>query len=277
MNTKKILPVLILAGCFLLTGCKAKSIELSIDPQSEMTPYKTVVVDVKTSPFPTKINPNSITINGGESWVEDGKIKFEADEPGDYTMRVDQDGVTSNVLTITITPANTNPIANNNASSEDSKTSESSANSKEEVDREFKDKKISVDAAYQNADKLIQNNTEVIVSGNLPQALIQDKNGNEVQVLWNSTTSEYIILQGFSIPFGGCTAQATGTLYRDASGQLVMNMTYISTDEEPAVRKDTESKEDQDNQQDPGSDQNQTPDQPSNPTDHNPPTPAPSN
>ncbi|MBF0580409.1 hypothetical protein IM774_11660 [Erysipelotrichaceae bacterium RD49] len=268
MNAKKILPALLLAGCFILTGCKAKSIELSIDPQSEMNPYKTVIVDVKTSPFPTKINPNSITINGGESWVEDGKIKFEADEPGDYTLQVDQDGVASNVLTITITPANPNPVANNNASSEESKNSESSANSKEEVDREFKDQKISVDAAYQNADKLIQNNTEVIVTGNLPQALIQDKNGNEVQVLWNSTTSEYIILQGFSIPFGGCIAQATGTLSRDASGQLVMNMTYISTDEEPAVRKDTDSKEDQDDHH--GDEPDQSPAPSANQTDNNP-------
>ncbi len=259
MNMKKILPAIALVSCFMLTGCKAKSIELSVSPDQVMNPYQTIIVDVKTSPFPTRIDPNSITVNGGESWVEDGVIKFEAEDPGDYTVRVDQDGVTSNTVTISIVPKGSNPVADNNSGASDSSSDSSSqvTDSKEAVEKEFKDQTISVDAAYENADKLIQYQVPVVVTGNLPQALVADKNGQMVPVLWNSTTSEYIILQGFEIPFGGCTAQATGTLSRDASGQLVMTMTFIRTDEEPQVRHDTSSEEDKDSDSDKKDDQTQ--------------------
>ncbi len=247
MNMKKILPAIALVSCFVLAGCKANSIELSVSPDQDMNPYQTIIVDVKTSPFPTRINPNSITINGGESWVEDGVIKFEAEDPGDYTVRVDQDGVTSNTVTISIVPKGSNPVVDSSSTTDSSSDASSEVtDSKEAVEKEFKDRTISVDAAYENADKLIQYQVPVVVTGNLPQALVADKNGQMVPVLWNSTTSEYIILQGFEIPFGGCTAQATGTLSRDASGQLVMTMTFIRTDEEPQVRHDTSSKEDKD-------------------------------
>ncbi|GEM_PF-2511602 len=247
MNMKKILPAIALVSCFVLAGCKANSIELSVSPDQDMNPYQTIIVDVKTSPFPTRINPNSITVNGGESWVEDGVIKFEAEDPGDYTVRVDQDGVTSNTVTISIVPKGSNPVVDSSSTTDSSSDASSEVtDSKEAVETEFKDRTISVDAAYENADKLIQYQVPVVVTGNLPQALVADKNGQMVPVLWNSTTSEYIILQGFEIPFGGCTAQATGTLSRDASGQLVMTMTFIRTDEEPQVRHDTSSKEDKD-------------------------------
>ncbi|MDE5758663.1 MAG: hypothetical protein K2H85_08640, partial [Allobaculum sp.] len=95
------------------------------------------------------------------------------------------------------------------------------------------DTSMSVDQVYEDQSVLIANKTPITVDGILPEALVSNGSGKEEQVLWNEDLKEYIVLEGFTIPFGGCNAQVSGTLSRNAQGQLVLNMTYISTDDVP--------------------------------------------
>lgn len=334
---------LFLLGGLLLAGCsKASAIELSVVPNQSMVTGKAIVIDVKSEPV-ISINPNSIEISGGESWVENGVIKFKANEPGSYKMTVKQDNVTSNTITIDL--GNTNTIAKNESqsttSNKNSTTSKSSTNNQttkpttpitpsqgqsngqqstpstpqytptpseptvnypteptpapttptitpdleptvpttpsvdpspvvtpepdpapsvpqetptpeestpvpeapvtptpdpeEDPASTVQETTMSVDQVYSDQNQLIANKTPITVDGQLPTTLVTDNSGKKVQVLWNDQTSEYIILEGFTIPFGGCTAQASGTLSRNSNGQLVLKMTYISTDDIPTV------------------------------------------
>ncbi len=329
---------LLLLGGILLAGCsKASAIELSVVPNQSMVTGKAIVIDVKTDPV-ISIDPNSIEISGGESWVENGVIKFKASEPGQYTMKVTQDNVTSNTITI---PLNTSSaIAKNETQSTSNSKSSQSTSSKsstqnnhsktnqsgtqsptqnivpstpsvpnvstpsdptptpttpnveptpsfptiepepspepsvpsapaeptpeetptveetpvsqpeespspdipaipapapEEEDpaSTVQDTSLSVDQVYENQGDLIAHKTPITVDGILPESLVSDGSGKEVQVLWNEDLKEYILLEGFTIPFGGCTAQVSGTLSRNGEGQLVLSMTYISTDDIP--------------------------------------------
>lgn len=337
---------LFLLGGLLLAGCsKAGAIELSVVPNQSMVTGKAIVIDVKSEPV-VSINPNSIEISGGESWVENGVIKFKANEPGSYKMTVKQDDVTSNTITIDL--GNTNAIAKNESqsttsnknSTSSSSTPKSSATNKpatttpnqgqtsggqstpstpqytptpsqpavtypssgyqpdpipaptepvapvtpsidpepvvtpepdptpstpqedptpapaepvvtpeapvapepaptpdpeEDPASTVQETTMNVDQVYSDQNQLIANKTPITVDGQLPTTLVTDNSGKKVQVLWNDQTSEYIILEGFTIPFGGCNAQASGTLSRNGNGQLVLKMTYISTDDIPAV------------------------------------------
>lgn len=235
-NTKRFIPVFLVLGGMLLTGCsKASSITLSLAPDQTPVINQPVIIDVQTKPVPIKINPNSISISGGDSWVEDGVIKFEAEEPGEYFISVNQKDTKSNELKINVArpdflgQANSqNPSdssKNEHSEKESEENSQSSSQSKDPAST-VQEEKISVDQAYSDQNQLIDNHTPITVNGQLPQARIRDKAGNEVQVLWNDQTSEYIILDGFEIPFGGCPAQVSGTLSRNAAGELVLNMSY---------------------------------------------------
>ena len=338
----------------MLAGCsKASAIELSVVPNQSMVTGKAIVIDVKTEPV-ISIDPNSIEISGGESWVENGVIKFKASEPGQYTMKVTQDNVTSNTITIpldtssaiaknetqstsksslsttsksstqsstkqnstTNNQTNTNPTVNQGQSnqtvpsnqtptqnttpaassvpttsttpssdstpstpaitpdpepsvpdvatpSEDTTPAVDTPSAEEETpnleetpasqpdstptpeqqdptpsveddpSNTVQDTSMSVDQVYEDQGELIANKTPITVDGILPEALVSNGSGKEEQVLWNEDLKEYIVLEGFTIPFGGCNAQVSGTLSRNAQGQLVLNMTYISTDDVP--------------------------------------------
>lgn len=343
MKFKK-LSLLLLEG-ILLAGCsKASAIELSVVPNQSMVTGKAIVIDVKTEPV-ISIDPNSIEISGGESWVENGVIKFKASEPGQYTMKVTQDNVTSNTITIPLdtssaiaknetqstskssqsttsksstqsstkqnsttnnqtntnstinqgqtTPSNQTPTQNTTpitpnvpttptspsapaitpdlepsvpdvvAPSEDTTPAVDAPSVEEETPNveetpapqpdltptpeqqdptpsveddpasTVQDTSMSVDQVYADQSDLIANKTPITVDGILPEALVSNDSGKEEQVLWNEDLKEYIVLEGFTIPFGGCNAQVSGTLSRNAQGQLVLNMTYISTDDVP--------------------------------------------
>lgn len=337
---------LLLLGGVLLAGCsKASAIELSVVPNQSMVTGKAIVIDVKTEPV-ISIDPNSIEISGGESWVENGVIKFKASEPGQYTMKVTQDNVTSNTITIpldtssaiaknetqstskssksttsksstqsspkpnspTNNQTNTNPTLNQGqanqtptqnttpttpsgpttsttpssdptsstpaitpdpepslpdvvAPSEDTPPAVDAPSVEEETPNveetpapqpdptpdqpaptpsveddpasTVQDTSMSVDQVYEDQSELLANKTPITVDGILPEALVSNGSGKEEQVLWNEDLKEYIVLEGFTIPFGGCNAQVSGTLSRNAQGQLVLNMTYISTDDVP--------------------------------------------
>ncbi len=327
----------------MLAGCsKANAIELSVVPNQSMVTGKAIVIDVKTEPV-ISIDPNSIEISGGESWVENGVIKFKATEPGQYTMKVTQDNVTSNTITI---PLNTSSAVAKNETQSTSQSSQSTtsksstqsstqanrgsqgtqgqtnqttptyqaptqnttptaptapsepssvsdpvvttpsvdpeptipetpvqdpeptvspeetptpvetpaptetpsvetpaatpeqitppaSNEEEDPSSTVQDTSMSVDQVYEDQRELIANKTPITVDGVLPEALVTNGSGKEVQVLWNEELNEYIVLEGFTIPFGGCNAQVSGTLSRNADGQLVLSMTYISTDDVP--------------------------------------------
>lgn len=246
MRMKKIYPALLLAGSLMLAGCmKASSIQLTIAPDQTPQTNQPVIIDVDTNPGLIKINPNSITISGGESWVEDGVIKFQASEPGDYTIKVNQNDVESNTLTISVAKADfsmkTSQAASSQKDSASSSRSSLSPSSSESGQQDLlkdaaktvQEETINVDEAYQKADSLITDQTPVTITGQLPQTTIRDKAGNQVAVIWNNQVNEYIILDGFEIPFGGCPAQVSGTLTRNENGELVLNMTYITTDAIP--------------------------------------------
>lgn len=258
---KKVYPAVLLLGSLLLAGCmKASSIQLAIAPDQTPETNRPVTIDVDVSPGFIKIDPNSITISGGESWVEDGVIKFQTDKPGDYTMKVTQNNVESNVLIIPVAKADhfRNPASSTVSSSTSSSEAKSfqsstltSASSESRSHEELlkdaaktvQEEKMSVDEVYQKQDALVSDQTPVTINGQLPQTAISDKAGNPVMVLWNDQVSEYIILDGFEIPFGGCPAQVSGTLSRNANGELVLNMTYITTDAVPAVGQGSQNAE----------------------------------
>lgn len=231
MKERKLISLSSLVLCLLLGGCKSSSITLTLEPDQDLITGTPIAIDVKTAPFPSRIDPNSIVLSGGDSWVEDGKIKFQAEEAGNYTVSVNQDNVQSNDLNFTVGDRYT--FFNNREASQ-ANAMGSSQNSAEETTIQS-GQMVSVDQVYAAQDELINHQTSVIVEGNLPQALLTDKKGEQVQALWNDTTSQYLILEGFKIPFGSCKADVTGTLSKDDAGQLVLHMTYISTAEQPGV------------------------------------------
>ncbi len=236
--------VLVLSACLLLQGCQNSSITLSLEPDQKMITGSPIAIDVKTAPLPSRIDPNNVMISGGDSWVENGKVMFQAEQPGTYTVSVDQGKVKSNDLSVTVTDryAYFNGQSQTDSSQADNSQAASSENS--DSSQIKSGDHLNVDQVYAAQDQLISSQTSVIVEGNLPQALVTDKTGQQVPVLWNDAISKYLILDGFNIPFGGCKAEVTGTLSRDAAGQLVLNMSYISTDEKPAVNHSDNSESD---------------------------------
>lgn len=228
----------LLAGSVLLSGClKARSITISLAPDQTLNTGRQVIVQVETVPGGVKIDPNSITITGGDSWVEGDVIKFQVDEPGDYKMTINQDNVQSNELVIPVTKADYSyhpADSSDQSNSSSAASSESSASASSEVSSSAAgERHVSVDEAFSDQENLIGQQTQITVSGQLPQTTIPDKSGKQVQVLWNDQASTYLILEGFQIPFGSCPAEVTGTLSRNENGELVLHMSYISTNTAP--------------------------------------------
>lgn len=236
-----ILAMILLCGCSMM---KPKSIEISLEPGQSLKSGQNIIINVESKPGSIKVDPNSITVSGGESWVDGGTVKFKAMKPGDYTMVINQDSVESNTLTIPVgeadlyvaTDSGTTSEESLQASSEESQTpsSQQSQASSEEEDpladakKTVQEQKRTVDEVYAKQDELVDSDQLITVDGLLPQTVIQDKSGKDVQVLWDPDLKQYLILSGFKIPFGGCEAQATGRLTRNENGELVLNMTYIS-------------------------------------------------
>ncbi|WP_302608901.1 hypothetical protein, partial [uncultured Dubosiella sp.] len=54
------------------------------------------------------------------------------------------------------------------------------------------------------------------VTGNVPQALKEDANGNMSMVLWNADQTQYIVLKGYT-GNGGQEVTLTGTLSKDGN------------------------------------------------------------
>ena len=113
------------------------------------------------------------------------------------------------------------------------------------------------------------------MSGYLPLEGKLDASGVETPVLYDESRSNYILLKGFDAPFGNCKAEATGTLYQDSTGQLVMQMSYLYSTEEPVYKdKDkNEDKEDDGNSTTPHESpvEHPTPSNPDDPIINNPP------
>lgn len=244
MKVMRTVTGLILTSC-LLGGCSMalKSINLTVDPNQEFVTDKPVVINCETAPFSVKINPNSIENSGGESWVENGVINFEATEPGEYTLSVTQNDIRSNTIVLTIEQGTrqvveTAPDELTSSKRWDPKDNLStSSKSDSEKDREelmsraektVQDKKITVEEAYQDGDNLADGDQLVTINGFLPAEKIQDKAGNTVTALRDAASGEYIILTGFELPFSNCNAQISGRLTRNENGELVMKMTYAS-------------------------------------------------
>lgn len=241
----------LLALCLcLLSGCSIglNGIDLSVDSDQAFTTGETIAINVSTQPFDVKINPNSITCTGGgETWVEDGLIKFQSSEAGTYSISVTQNQITSNTVVLTIEQAEeTVPVYDNNQAAEISSITREKPWEKHVVSSEDKsddplkdaaktvqDKKLNVAEVYEDADNLVDNHTQVTINGKLPVSTIEDKSGNKVHALYDTASNEYIILEGFDIPFNDCYAQASGTLSRNADGELVLNMTYLSASSTP--------------------------------------------
>lgn len=239
--------LLIAAAALVLGACSnlISVIHLNVEDGQNMITGQTVLIDYQTKPIQTRIDPNAVQISGGESWIEDGKLKFQAMKPGTYTISVTQNGVTSNTVTVDIKAS---PLADASSSHDDSKdssaqdqSSENSSSSSEDdpladAKATVQDHIISVDQAWEDADSLAGSGKLITVDGKLPQSTIQDKAGNNVVVMWNSDISKYIILEGFPIPFGNCDANVTGRLRRNDNGELVMDMTYVeATNMEPSA------------------------------------------
>ena len=241
-SAHKIIKVSLLgAALVVMSGCSGmlNSITLELEDNQELLTNKTILISVDTKPFDVKINPNSISITGGESWVENGYINFKATEPGDYQIFVAQNDVESNVLTIPVT-GSSNPNAPIISQRPDDETSSDHNNDYESpidlndpiLDSEY----FTVDQVYDHAGALIiqsKEGREIEITGDLPQAAMETENGEQGQVLWNTDHTQYIILEGFPVPFGSCAARATGLLSRNEAGELVLTMSYIAA-ENPA-------------------------------------------
>lgn len=231
IKTKKIIAAVALGSSLLFAGCHSeKNIEISlVDPNSAVRIGDTVSIKTNLSGFNSNIDPNDLNPSrGAEAWVENDQIKFKSNTPGTYSIYVMHDGVQSNILSIEV--LNRDAISMN----QDDSSASSSQGSEEDLMDQIQDgDRVTVTQAIENKDLLMSKNVSVVLSGYLPLAGKLDAAGVETPALYDENRANYILLKGFDAPFGDCNAEATGTLYQDSTGQLVMQMTYLYSTEEP--------------------------------------------
>lgn len=275
-KTKKIIAALALSSSLLFVGCsKEKNIEISLaDPNTAVHIGDTVSIKTNLSGFNSNIDPNDLNPSqGSEAWVENDQIKFKSNKPGTYSIYVMRDGVQSNILSIEV--LNRDAISMN----EDTSSEQSSTGPEEDLMDQIHDgDRITVSQAIENKDLLMSKKVSIVMSGYLPLAGKLDAAGVETPVLYDESRSNYILLKGFDAPFGDCNAEATGTLYQDSTGQLVMQMTYLYSTEEPVYKDKDKNKDEDKNEEDVNSPtqndtpvQNQTPANPDEPIINYPP------
>lgn len=272
-KTKKIIATLALGSSLLFAGCQGeKNVEISlVDPNSPVRIGDTVSIKTNLSGFNNNIDPNDLNPSrGSEAWVENDQIKFKSNTPGTYSIYVMHDGVQSNILSIEV--LNRDAISMNQ---EDSSTTSSQKPEEDLMDQIQDGDRVTVSQAIEKKDLLISKNVSVVMSGYLPLEGKLDASGVETPVLYDENRSNYILLKGFDAPFGNCKAEATGTLYQDSTGQLVMQMSYLYSTEEPVYKdKDkNEDKEDDGNSTTPHESpvEHPTPSNPDDPIINNPP------
>ena len=67
---------------------------------------------------------------------------------------------------------------------------------------------LTVDKLISSKDNYL--NQTISITGRLPQTLIEDKQGNMVQVLWDDSLEQYVILEDKAVKDGDCKARVTG-------------------------------------------------------------------
>lgn len=238
MKIKKLLVACLFAGSAVLMGCQSnENLEIALaDPDAQIKAGDTVSIRTNLSGFNARIDPNDISVSrGSESWVENGEIKFKSYTPGTYNLYVMRDGVQSNVLSIQVLDRNGHAVDSLNQSG-----------SEEDLFDQIADgDKVSVAQAIENKDTIISKKVSIVMEGYLPLSGQLDENGVETPVLYDESHSNYILLKGFDVPFGECTAEATGTLYENPRGQLVMQMTYLYSPQTPVYKDKDKNKDSQ--------------------------------
>ncbi|MGM9960267.1 MAG: hypothetical protein ACI32F_03015 [Allobaculum sp.] len=241
MKVQKIVAICLLAASGFLAGCRSsENLEIAlVDPDAQIKAGDTVSIRTNLSGFNSRIDPNDITVSrGSESWVENGEIKFKSNTPGTYNLSVLRDGVQSNVLSIQVLDRNGHAVDSPNPSGIE----------EDLFDQIADGDKVSVAQAIENKDTIISKKVSIVMEGYLPLTGELDEYGVETPVLYDENHANYILLKGFDVPFGECTAEATGTLYENSKGQLVMQMTYLYSPQTP-VYKDKDKNKDSDSDQ----------------------------
>lgn len=212
-----------------LTAAKT---EVDVDEELEIT--------VNATPKNFTIQTESFAaMNGANITMKDKKYVFKASKAGDYAVQAKQDAIDSNVLKIKVVEEEQPEKEDQSAKQpetetvSDEKAAESAVgyngyphnnpnwNADEEQvvvggDGTPHNGPASVDWVLENVDQYLVPNQETWVTGNVPQALKEDANGNMSMVLWNADQTQYIVLKGYT-GNGGQEVTLTGTLSKDGN------------------------------------------------------------
>lgn len=227
MNMKK----LFLIGMLILTLTACSQTEdslekIKITAQAKETEIsERTEIKVETTPEDYELDKeNFIVSKNGKITKKNNKYYFSASKKGTYKIQYkDQDG-SSNTLTIKVVePEETKKDETNNNTSTNNN---SEANAATNAQSTPQNAPSSVDKIIEYGNSYISTQQEVWVQGNIPQALLQDANGNMVAVMYNDSNSQYIILDG-QVNINSSRAVATGTLSFNGTN-YVLHLTSIN-------------------------------------------------
>lgn len=222
---------LILIGTLvmLLTACsQTESLEkIKLTAQAKETEIsEKTEIKVETTPEDYELDKeNFIVSNNGKITKRNNKYYFSASKKGTYKIQYKAQDGSSNTLTIKVVEKEDTQQdeINNNETSKNNNSEASAAASGQSTPQNAPS---SVDKIIEYGNTYISTQQEVWVQGNIPQALLQDANGNMVAVMYNDTNSQYIILDG-QVNVNSSRAVATGTLSFNGTN-YVLHLTSIN-------------------------------------------------
>lgn len=249
-NQAKWIAGTMIIGLLALAGCSRNSSITLTSPVTKTALGEEVVIGLETSPSDLNITSDSLVLTGPDSRVsidlDRRTINFSADTAGSYEICLEQDGVRSNTICLTVTAdENTRPPKPANGavlgqgemiSSEDEKkavledpvpeTSDADQATPDLAPSEGQENEstaviYSVDEVLNTAQSLADSKSQLVVEGLLPMTVSMDASGNLAAKIYSDDQGQYLVLSGKIPDFGGCPARLTGTLSYNGSNYVL--------------------------------------------------------
>lgn len=253
-NRNRWMKMTVLGALLFLAGCqKHADITLS-SPVTRTAVGEEVVISMATTPDDLQITSDSLVLTGPDSNVtinlDERTISFSADTAGSYEISLEQDGIRSNTIRLTVA-SDDNGRTTDNAKEEslgtdsvylpqtglskgdtpetaDDGSGDASQNNQTASDEAVLENEdsaasvvFSVDEVLNQAQSLIDSKSQIIVEGLLPVSVSMDASGNLVAKIYSEDQSTYLVLTGKIPDFGGCPAQLKGTLTYNGSNYVL--------------------------------------------------------
>lgn len=252
----------LLMGLLVMAGCSQHSSITLTSPVTKTAIGREVVISMETSPADLNITSDALVLTGPDSNVsidmDTRTISFSADTAGSYEISLEQDGIRSNTIRLTVADES---LKNQKASSmtgheavaaqspaEDEKINRESGQQQDSLPVQSEDETqkeqtapdtsatdpapviYTVDELLNTAPSLVENKTQVSVTGLLPVSLSMDASGNLVAKIYSDDQSQYLVLSGKIPDFGGCPAELTGTLSFNGSNYVLSVSSSVQLD-----------------------------------------------